>query len=424
MPSKNSSDPIVVSIIIVDFHGQQFWSELLKSLAEQDFTQFEIVVVDNGGGLSLPGKIGDAPIRLVRSSGNIGFAAGCNLGMKHSRGNFLVMLNNDTVVMPNWLSSLVERAKTERSIGAVGSKIVFYSKYVSVCISSPVFCPFRISGADDRRNLGIKLFIKESWDAPIEQFMKDGFHPIESNIEARWAWTKGAAEIWLPKQPGNNHFVLEIETPRELRDREVTIECGGQRKVIIAEGNLQQVNFDLEPGDSFDVINNGGSSVDRNLNVTENGVLQRDCEEFSTPKVIDALCGCSFLIKREILEDELFDEAFFAYYEDTDLSLRLKHLGYKLWYEPKSVVRHVRSGTSKLHSSFLRFHGYRNRVWLIAKHGGFLLILRTLFWSLLFPKEKIGGLDREYSKRKLICSCWTGSIRYLVKRMISFSRAR
>jgi GT2 family glycosyltransferase len=63
-----------------------------------------------------------------------------------------------------------------------------------------------------------------------------------------------------------------------------------------------------------------------------------------------------------------FDERFFCYYEDTDLALRLRLAGYRCWYVPAAVVRHVGSASAGRDSDFLLYHTHRNIVWAYAKN--------------------------------------------------------
>ena len=61
---------------------------------------------------------------MVISSLNLGFGGGCNWGARFARGRYLVFLNDDTVVEPDWLRALVEVAAHDPRIGAVGSRLL------------------------------------------------------------------------------------------------------------------------------------------------------------------------------------------------------------------------------------------------------------------------------------------------------------
>jgi GT2 family glycosyltransferase len=75
-------------------------------------------------------------------------------------------------------------------------------------------------------------------------------------------------------------------------------------------------------------------------------------------------CAAASLISREtFLEGEGFDEHFFCYNEDVDLSFRLRLRGHRCMYVADAVVEHVGSGTTSRYSDFAVYHGQRNLVW-------------------------------------------------------------
>ena len=76
------------------------------------------------------------------------------------------------------------------------------------------------------------------------------------------------------------------------------------------------------------------------------------------------------LFRREYLEDVgLFDERFFLYYEDTDLSWRGQARGWRYRYEPASVVRHLHAATSGEGSDLFQFYVERNRLLMLTKNA-------------------------------------------------------
>jgi GT2 family glycosyltransferase len=75
-------------------------------------------------------------------------------------------------------------------------------------------------------------------------------------------------------------------------------------------------------------------------------------------------CAAASLISREaFLEEGGFDEHFFCYNEDVDLSFRLRLKGHQCIYVPEAIVEHVGSGTTSRYSDFAVYHGQRNLVW-------------------------------------------------------------
>ena len=115
----------MVSIIIVNWNGEQHLSTCLDSLAAQSYRDFEVVLVDNGstdGSLALLRE--SYPwVRLVSLPGNTGFATGNNRGLEAARGEYIVTLNNDTRADRDWLSTLVRVADAHPRAGMVGCRI-------------------------------------------------------------------------------------------------------------------------------------------------------------------------------------------------------------------------------------------------------------------------------------------------------------
>jgi GT2 family glycosyltransferase len=110
MSPATALDHPLCSVIIVNYNGRHLLEECLTSVLAQAYPSFEIVLVDNGS------SDGSAPfvrerfpdVRLVEAGENLGFAGGNNLGVERSTGEYVVLLNNDTIVAPGWLSALVD----------------------------------------------------------------------------------------------------------------------------------------------------------------------------------------------------------------------------------------------------------------------------------------------------------------------------
>lgn len=101
------------------------------------------------------------------------------------------------------------------------------------------------------------------------------------------------------------------------------------------------------------------------------GYGQPDGDEFNAPREVDYLTGASLAIRREVL-DGLggLDEGFPLYFEDLDFSCRMKQAGYRILYQPSSVVYHFETyGTQK--QSFKYYYKYhRGRIRFLLKNFG------------------------------------------------------
>ncbi|MGB6120559.1 MAG: glycosyltransferase family 2 protein, partial [Bacteroidota bacterium] len=103
----------LVSIVLVNYNGRDFLEPCLHSLLDQTYQPIEIILVDNG---STDGSVELAQtrfpsVRIVESERNLGFAEGNNAGFAQANGEYVALLNNDTVVEENWLSTLVDRIR-------------------------------------------------------------------------------------------------------------------------------------------------------------------------------------------------------------------------------------------------------------------------------------------------------------------------
>ena len=107
-----SREPLV-SVIILNFNGQELLHDCLISVLNTCYPNYEVIVVDNAStDRSCEMVEREFPhVKLVRNQINCGYSKGNNIGILRSIGDFVVLLNNDTVVTPNWLYELVHEAK-------------------------------------------------------------------------------------------------------------------------------------------------------------------------------------------------------------------------------------------------------------------------------------------------------------------------
>lgn len=101
-----------VRVVIVAYRSGAYLERCVRALQAQKGVLWECVIVDNGGnGDALEALAPDGRIRVVEAEGNVGFAAGCNLGARGARARWLAMLNPDAFARPGWLAALVRGAE-------------------------------------------------------------------------------------------------------------------------------------------------------------------------------------------------------------------------------------------------------------------------------------------------------------------------
>lgn len=116
----------MISIITVNYNGYKVTAELLDSLKRANFSG-EIIVVDNGSTTDEAAmlKVSYPETTAIRSERNLGFAGGNNLGIKASRGNIVMLLNNDTTVTDGFDKGIELFFKEHPMAGVVSPKICF-----------------------------------------------------------------------------------------------------------------------------------------------------------------------------------------------------------------------------------------------------------------------------------------------------------
>jgi GT2 family glycosyltransferase len=108
--STASSSGESVAVIIVNWNGLQYLPACLLSLARQNYPDFQIVVVDNGSTDDSIAYLEQCypTVHIIRNQSNLGFAAACNQGILATDTKYVALLNNDTIVHPEWLSAMID----------------------------------------------------------------------------------------------------------------------------------------------------------------------------------------------------------------------------------------------------------------------------------------------------------------------------
>lgn len=289
----------MISIIILNYNGRELLKECFDSVFAQSFSDFEIIFVDNGSTDSSVDFVNqnypDKKIKIVEGGKNSGFAGGNNLGYKYAAGDFIVLLNNDTVVDRDWLKSLYELIISDSSIGIVQSLVI----------------------------------------------------------------TEGI--------------------PKKYYEKNGTVNLLGH--------NVMEV-----------------------FNIGEDG----------TGEIFQAT-GCSLIIRKNLVDSigGLFLDEYFAYAEDTYLSLKVKFFGKKIMHTSRSLVHHKGNATAKKQkASSLYFYQERNRLlnFLIFFSKGFLIKYAPYFVFNFFLKFCAALFVSKYTLSGLIKSyLWLLSSRRWIK---------
>ncbi len=131
-----------VSIVILNWNGLDDTVECLESLRKVTYPNYEVIVVDNASEGDdvriIREKFGDY-IHVIENEENYGFAEGSNVGIRYalsSNADYVLLLNNDTVVHPDFLTELVKDALVDKNIGIVGPTMYYYDRPEKVAVSA------------------------------------------------------------------------------------------------------------------------------------------------------------------------------------------------------------------------------------------------------------------------------------------------
>lgn len=117
-----------VSIVSVNYRQAAVTCDMLQSLRKATYPNMEVILVDNGVVEDCKEQFLQkyASVKLIISEENLGFAGGTNLGIRHSTGDYILLLNNDTVVPPDFLEPMVELMQKNEKIGIISPKILYF----------------------------------------------------------------------------------------------------------------------------------------------------------------------------------------------------------------------------------------------------------------------------------------------------------
>jgi GT2 family glycosyltransferase len=116
------------------------------------------------------------------------------------------------------------------------------------------------------------------------------------------------------------------------------------------------------------VLNSTGFNVLRDGAAIDRGRGEIDEEQYDTQLDVFGASAGAALYRRLLLEDVgLFDEDYFAYYEDVDIAWRARLRKWICRYAPEALAYHKHSASTSPYSDFKVFHGERNRIWNVVK---------------------------------------------------------
>ena len=120
----------LVSIVIPHWNGRHHLDDCLNALRRQTFTDFEVILVDNGSTDGSQAYVQDCfpEVQLMELGQNQGFTGACNAGYAVAQGEIVMLLNNDTEADSGWLTAVVQAFQTNPQVGMVASKMLLFDQ--------------------------------------------------------------------------------------------------------------------------------------------------------------------------------------------------------------------------------------------------------------------------------------------------------
>lgn len=117
-----------ISIVILSYNSREDLVECIPSIRSQTYSNFEIILVDNAStdGSEEFVRTNYPEIKVIQTGKNLGYPAGNNAGFEIAEGEYIVVVNPDTVADPEWLAELIKPLENDRTITATTSKVLMY----------------------------------------------------------------------------------------------------------------------------------------------------------------------------------------------------------------------------------------------------------------------------------------------------------
>lgn len=344
-----------ISIVIVNYNGKRYIDKLFESLERlvHDGFSYEVVFVDNNSSDDsveyLRNRSYKLDMNIVCSDENRGFAGGNNYGVARADGRYVVFLNNDTQVDSRWLQELYNFIENN-DCGMVNSKLLFFYDFIKMEFKTK-----------DKIVINRQLNINGQKYNVDSKFCKNVIC-AENSLTCF-----GHSEISVPLLMGTTDYEIGIHA--EAMKNVDKIVCCNMEGINGISGDLRlSISRAYVADNKYSLIQNAGSGIDNKCNGYDIGFGCEDGPQYDKPYEINNGCGAAIIMKKQdFLECGGFDDRFFMYYEDTDLSYRLKSMGKKIMYCPTAIVRHIHTGSSTEWSDFFLYHVYRNKLLFVWK---------------------------------------------------------
>ena len=321
----------MVSVTIVTWNSAQYLDECFAALSSQDYRDLEVVIVDNAsedGTCALLRGV-EAKWRVIYNDKNVGFAAGQNQAIRASRGNYVLCLNPDVMLSPNFVTQLMAMAGES-------------------CFDAGVFCG-KLLRWDPATGAG-SATAQTTANEPV--LKGHGFQPCrQASPTIRPLGPEG--EFPLGLKPGSlaNFNGTPEGAPLQDTPQEFPVPTQSSEKASPVSQDPHKTN----------IIDSTGIYFTPNMRHLDRGAEEVDRGQYDRPQYVFGATGAAAFFRRSFIDDvsvegEFFDEEFFAFREDADLAWRAQVMGWKCLYVPTAVAWHVRRRHAGASQGFAAHH--------------------------------------------------------------------
>jgi hypothetical protein len=171
-----------------------------------------------------------------------------------------------------------------------------------------------------------------------------------------------------------------------------------------------------------EIINSAGLVIKKNGCAYNRGDFGKRTVEFEKQQRVFGACAGAALYRRAMLDEiGVFDEDYFAYYEDVDLAWRAYHAGWECIYVPEAKVIHwFGVSAQKLGRKYFHYISERNKIWTIIKNWPLRAFIENFFWIMFFHLAfilYIGVVKRSFFPVKAYWEALRKSGRFIKKRL-------
>ena len=323
----------LISILIVVYNVDEYLDILLNSINSQSYHNIEVIFVYNGSKNSKDFVPSLKFNHQLFVTPNNGFAEAVNFAYEKSNGDFILLLNPDTILKDDTVEKLYTIINQDTQISAVTPKILFSKRFIDIKFKNNNY--FQLDEKTLLNSLNYKKYflIKGRKNSVIPNLIESN---IQNEIIVRLPIDEKKVSVILNninKNDSLNIFNLSdgVEIPHTKLKNKI---------------NKTNISFNTEKSRSGEyVINNAGSNFS-DEGVFDVGYGQYNHIYYDIPSHINAFCGCCVLLSPEVfLRRKIFISQFFAYFEDSELSNWMKDQKLNIKYAPNSEIYHYHSAS-------------------------------------------------------------------------------